>query len=66
VGAAGCAPRKRRLPPTARRDPRCRTRRWGKRVPTTTEEVAGMPLWLLILIIVLVVLALGGFGYSRY
>ena len=38
----------------------------GKRLPDNDEEVVGMPVWLLILIIVLVVLALGGFGYSRY
>jgi flagellar basal body-associated protein FliL len=34
--------------------------------PTRDRKEGEMPLWLIILIIVLVVLALGGVGYTRY
>jgi hypothetical protein len=37
----------------------------GCGIPSSDQERFAMSIWLLILIIVLVVLALGGFGYSR-
>jgi hypothetical protein len=49
----------------SRGKPRDRPATFANHPDTAKKKEATMSIWLLILIIVLVVMALGGFGYSR-